>query len=76
MPKYSGINRDYSGTKADPKSTQEEREKMMKEFLAKGGKVEKCPPGMAKLGVGSMDRSGKPRYTEQELKSSWDQKSD
>ena len=35
MPRYSGINRDYSGRKEDPKSTQEERDRLMKEFLEK-----------------------------------------
>ena len=27
-----------------PKSSQEERDKLMKEFLDKGGKIEKCKP--------------------------------
>lgn len=70
MPRYSGINRDYSGRKEDPKSTQEERDRLMKEFLDKGGKIEKCPPGAAKGGTASLDRSGKPRYTDAELKQS------
>jgi hypothetical protein len=42
----------------------------MKEFLEKGGKIEKCPPGAAKGGTASLDRSGKPRYTDAELKQS------
>jgi len=70
MPRYSGINRDYSGRKEEPKSTQEERDRMMKAFLEKGGKIEKCPPGVAKGATASLDRSGKPRYTDDELKKS------
>ena len=70
MPRYSGINRDYSGRKEEPKSTQEERDRMMKAFLEKGGKIEKCPPGEEKGGTASLDRSGKPRYTDDELKKS------
>ena len=81
MPKYSGINRHYEAGMGDKeeKSLEEkkaEREKLMKEFLDKGGKIEKCPPGVAKGGVGSMDRSNKPRYTEAELKEEWESKND
>jgi hypothetical protein len=50
---------------------QEELDRMMKEFLAKGGKVEKLAPGIAKGGVGTWDRGGKPRYTDAELKAQW-----
>ena len=30
---------------AKPKTSKEERDRLMKEFLDKGGKVEKCEPG-------------------------------
>ena len=50
-----------------PKSSQEERDKLMKEFLEKGGKVEKCEPGYP-LNVGSLDKSKKPAWTRQEVK--------
>ena len=43
MPKFSGINRPYS-TGDIPKSPEEKQKELdarMKEFLAKGGKVEK-----------------------------------
>jgi hypothetical protein len=43
MPKFTGINRAYSSGKEDKKTTQEDRDRMMKEFLAKGGKIEKVP---------------------------------
>jgi|TARA_B100000959_G_scaffold274848_1_gene327311 hypothetical protein len=44
MPKFTGINRVYSsGKEEDKKTTQEDRDRMMKEFLAKGGKIEKVP---------------------------------
>ena len=51
-----------------PKATQAERDEQMKKFLAKGGKVEKCPPGSAYI-VGSLDKSKKPRYTREEIRS-------
>ena len=51
-----------------PKSSQEERDKLMKEFLEKGGKVEKCKPGYP-LNVGSLDKSKKPSWTRQEIES-------
>lgn len=44
MPKFEGINRNYAAGTGDEKSDAEkkaEREKLMQEFLAKGGKVEK-----------------------------------
>ena len=50
-----------------PKSSQEERDKLMKEFLEKGGKIEKCEPGYP-LNVGSLDKSKKPSWTRQEIK--------
>ena len=50
-----------------PKSSQEERDKLMKEFLEKGGKVEKCEPGYP-LNVGSLDKSKKPSWTRQDIK--------
>ena len=51
-----------------PKSSQEERDKLMKEFLEKGCKVEKCKPGYP-LNVGSLDKSKKPSWTRQEIES-------
>ena len=50
MPRYEGINRNYEAgvwNKDEGPSEEEkkaERERLMKEFLAKGGKVEKVKP--------------------------------
>jgi hypothetical protein len=45
---------------------QEELDRMMKEFLAKGGKVEKCEPGAAKQMSGFMGKP--PQYSDAEIK--------
>ena len=46
MPKFSGINRPYKAGDdyISPAEKQRELDAKMKEFLAKGGKVEKCKP--------------------------------
>tara|TARA_B100000424_G_C22807236_1_gene432525 strand:- start:161 stop:340 length:180 start_codon:yes stop_codon:yes gene_type:complete len=43
MPKFSGINRPYAAGSMEktPQEKQRELDEKMKEFLAKGGKVEK-----------------------------------
>ena len=43
MPKFSGINRPYAAGSMEktPQKKQRELDEKMKEFLAKGGKVEK-----------------------------------
>ena len=43
MPKFSGINRPYAAGNIEktPQEKQRELDEKMKEFLAKGGKVEK-----------------------------------
>ena len=44
------IRRDYRSDaeiQAETKTTQDEKDRMMQEFLAKGGKVEKLEPGIA-----------------------------
>ena len=48
MPKFTGINRAYSSGKPDKRSSQEERDRLMKEFLAKGGKIQKIPSNVTK----------------------------
>ena len=48
MGKFEGINRNYNTGKEEKKSTQEERDRMMKEFLAKGGKIQKIPSNVTK----------------------------
>jgi hypothetical protein len=76
MPRYEGINRNYEAgvwNKDEGPSEEEkkaERERLMKEFLAKGGKVEKLAPGNAKV-YGTLSRGGKPPFTDAELKAKW-----
>ena len=48
MGKFEGINRNYNTGKEEKKSTQEERDRLMEEFLAKGGKVEKVKSRITK----------------------------
>ena len=43
MAKFEGINKHYESGKEEKKSTQEDRDRLIKEFLAKGGKIEKIP---------------------------------
>ena len=43
MAKFEGINKHYESGKEEKKSTQEDRGRLMKEFLAKGGKIKKIP---------------------------------
>ena len=56
----------YDSDKEKPKMSQKERDDMMKKFLEKGGKVQKLKPGIAAV-LGSMDKSGKPAYTKEEI---------
>ena len=51
-----------------PKMAKEERDELMKKFLEKGGKVQKLEPGYP-INVGSLDRSKKPAFTREEIKS-------
>ncbi len=59
------IRRDYRSNN-EIKTAQDEKDRMMQEFLARGGKVEKLKPGIAK-GASSLSRSGKLQYTEEEI---------
>jgi hypothetical protein len=49
-----------------PKMSQEERDRLMKEFLEKGNKIQKLKPGYP-INVGSLDKSKKPRYSKEEI---------
>ena len=60
------IRRDYRSDR-EIKTAQDEKDRMMQEFLAKGGKVEKLQPGIAK-GASSLNYGGKLQYTEAEIK--------
>ena len=48
MAKFEGINKNYSPNKDQTKSSQKERDRLMAEFLAKGGKIEKVPSKVTK----------------------------
>ena len=50
-----------------PKTSKEEMDRMMKEFLEKGGKVQKLEPGYP-IQIGSLDKSKKPQWTREEFK--------
>ena len=49
-----------------PKMSKEERDKLMKDFLDKGGKIQKLKPGYP-TNVGSLDKSKKPAYTKDDI---------
>ena len=59
--------KDNSGLETiKPKTSKEERDRMMKEFLDKGGKVQKLKPGYP-TNVGSLDKSKKPAFTKDDI---------
>jgi len=49
-----------------PKMSQEERDRLLKEFLEKGGQVTKLKPGIAK-GASSLNRSKNLQWSEKEV---------
>ena len=49
-----------------PKMSQEERDKLLKQFLEKGGQVKKLKPGIAQ-GAASLNRSKKLQWTEKDV---------
>ena len=49
MGKFEGINRNYGFNKEKKKTSQEERDRLMAKFLAKGGKIEKVKSKITKL---------------------------
>lgn len=66
------IRRDYRSNK-EIKTSQDEKDQMMQEFLARGGRVEKLKPGIAK-GASSLSYSGKLQYTDAEIKAQSEEK--
>ena len=52
--------------KEKPKMSQEERDKLMQEFLNKGGQVKKLKPGIAQ-GAASLNRSKTLQWTEKDV---------
>jgi len=53
---------------AKKQEKREELERMMKEFLAKGGSVEKCEPGVAQGGTFTLNKDKRAQYTDKEIK--------
>jgi hypothetical protein len=56
----------YNNEDNKPKMSQEERDKLMEEFLSKGGKIEELKPGIAK-GAGSLNRSKSLQWSEKDV---------
>ena len=56
----------YTEEDNKPKMSQEERDKLMKEFLEKGGKIKELKPGIAK-GAASMNRSKSLQWSEKDV---------
>jgi hypothetical protein len=56
----------YVTEKNKIKMSQEERDNLMKDFLTKGGKVQKLKPGIAQ-GAASLNRSKKLQRSEKDL---------
>jgi hypothetical protein len=48
------------------KMSQEERDKLMQEFLSKGGKIQELKPGIAE-GAGSLNRSKNLQWSEKDV---------
>jgi len=56
----------YTEEDNKPKMSQEERNKLMEEFLSKGGKIKELKPGIAK-GAGSLNRSKTLQWSEKDV---------
>jgi hypothetical protein len=56
----------YTDEIGKPKMSQEERDKLMEEFLSKGGKIKELKPGIAK-GAASINRSKNLQWSEKEV---------
>jgi hypothetical protein len=56
----------YTDDTNKPKMSQDERNKLMQEFLSKGGQIKKLKPGIAE-GAGSLNRSKKLQWSEREI---------
>ena len=56
----------YTDEDNKPKMSKEERDKLMQEFLSKGGKITRVKPGIAE-GAGSLNRSKNLQWTEKDI---------
>ena len=57
----------YTHEKIKPKMSKEDRDKMMKRFLDKGGKVQKLKPGAAAI-LGALEKSKIPHWDNDDIK--------
>jgi|TARA_B110000902_G_scaffold213455_1_gene244915 hypothetical protein len=62
----SNFKNNADSEKQQIKMSQEYMDKLMKEFLEKGGKIEKLKPGYPTQ-VGSLERGKKPRWTREDM---------
>ena len=56
----------YIIEKSKEKMSQEERDKLMQDFLTKGGKVQRLKPGIAQ-GAGSINKSKNLQWSQKEI---------
>lgn len=56
----------YTDEIGKPKMSQEERDKLMQEFLSKGGKIQELKPGIAQ-GASSLNRSKVLQWTAKDI---------
>jgi len=56
----------YTYEKSKEKMSQEERDKLMQDFLTKGGKVQRLKPGIAQ-GAGSINKSKNLQWSQKEI---------
>ena len=66
--KRNYIDREVEDNIAKKQEKREELEKMMKEFLAKGGEVEKLEPGVASGGGFTLNKDKRAQYSDAEIK--------
>jgi len=56
----------YTNEKSKEKMSQEERDKLMQDFLTKGGKVQRLKPGIAQ-GAASINKSKNLQWSQKEI---------
>ena len=66
--KRNYIDREVEDNIAKKQEKREELDRMMKEFLAKGGKVEKLEPGVAADGGFTLNKDKRAQYSDAEIK--------
>ena len=66
--KRNYIDRELEDSIAKKQEKRQELDKMMQDFLAKGGKVEKLEPGVASGGTFTLNKDKRAQYTDAEIK--------